>query len=64
MLQNYGMGFGLSTAPLITNGKTRSISAENPRGEVGAGGKEASNLGVGHLRDRHGGLFRRRMVLL
>ena len=46
MLQNYGMGFGLSTAPLMTNGKTRSISAENPNGEVGAGGKKASNLGV------------------
>jgi hypothetical protein len=46
MLQNYGLGFGLSTAPLITNGKTRSISAENPKGEVGGGGKEASNLGI------------------
>lgn len=47
LLQHYGLGFGLSTAPLITSGKTRSISAENPKGEVGAGGKEASNLGVG-----------------
>jgi hypothetical protein len=46
MLQNNGLGFSLSTAPLMTNGKTRSISAENPKGEVGGGGKEASNLGI------------------
>ncbi|WP_258171246.1 hypothetical protein [Paenibacillus sp. R14(2021)] len=46
MLQNHGLGFGLATAPLMTNAKTRSISAENPKGEVGAGGKEASNLDI------------------
>jgi hypothetical protein len=45
MLQNYGLGFGLSTAALMTSGKSRSISAENPKGEAGSGGKEASNLG-------------------
>ncbi|MFC0329832.1 hypothetical protein ACFOLF_31670 [Paenibacillus sepulcri] len=44
MLQNHGLGFGLSTAPLRTNGKSRSISAENPKGEAGAGGKEASHI--------------------
>jgi hypothetical protein len=47
MLQNNGLGFGLSTAPILTNGKTRSISAENPDGKTGSGGKEASNLGFG-----------------
>ena len=46
-LLNQGLGFGLSTAPIITKGRTRSITAENPRGEVGGGGRAASNLGVG-----------------
>ena len=31
----------------LTDAKTRSISAENPKGKKGEGGKEASNLGVG-----------------
>lgn len=47
MLQDYGLGFGLSTAPVLTSGRTRSINAENPEGKPGCGGKEASNLGVG-----------------
>lgn len=47
---NTGLGF----LPLLSNAKTRSISAENPKGEVGGGAKEtadenspASNLGKG-----------------
>lgn len=46
MLQNYGLGNALSTAPFVTNNKTRWITAENPNGEKGQGGKEASNLGI------------------
>ncbi|NHW38259.1 DUF2961 domain-containing protein [Paenibacillus aceris] len=46
MLQQFGLGNGLFTAPLVTKGRTRSITAENPTGEKGIGGKEASNLGV------------------
>ncbi len=48
------MNFGLGTLPLLSKAKTRSISAENPRGEVGGGAKEvpeasnpASRLGKG-----------------
>ncbi len=44
---NNGFNFGLSNMPMLINGKSRSICAENPNGEVGAGGKEASHLGVG-----------------
>ncbi|MGO4183521.1 glycoside hydrolase family 172 protein [Paenibacillus sp. TAF43_2] len=47
MLQQHGLGFGLSSAPFVTNARTRSISAENVNGEKGQGGKEASNLGIG-----------------
>jgi len=46
MLNNY-IGLGLSTASIMSNSKTRSISAENPTGEPGNGGKAASNLGIG-----------------
>jgi hypothetical protein len=35
----------LSSLPLITNGRSRSITGENPNGEKGNGGKEASKLG-------------------
>jgi hypothetical protein len=35
----------LATLPIMSNGKTRSISAENPTGAKGGGGKEASHLG-------------------
>lgn len=37
----------LGNIALLSEAKTRSISAENPKGEKGAGGKEASNLGPG-----------------
>jgi len=47
MIQDHGLGFGLSTIPIITNGQSRSINAENPRGEKAAACKAASNLGVG-----------------
>ncbi|AYV71570.1 MULTISPECIES: glycoside hydrolase family 172 protein [Niallia] len=36
---------GLSTLPILNNGRTRAINAENPTGEKGGGGKAASNLG-------------------
>ena len=48
------LNFGLGSLPLLSNAKTRSISAENPTGEVGGGAKEkpdathpASRLGKG-----------------
>jgi hypothetical protein len=47
MLQDQGLGFDLSTAPLLARGRTRSISAENPLGEPGAGGRAAGPLGAG-----------------
>jgi hypothetical protein len=46
-MHNQGLGWGLHAAPLLTNGQTRWITAENPTGEKGKGGQEASNLGVG-----------------
>ena len=39
--------FGLANIGLLKTGKSRSISAENPKGDKGAGGKEPSNLGLG-----------------
>lgn len=36
---------GLSSLPLINNGRSRAINAENPRGEKGKGGMAASHLG-------------------
>ncbi|MFS0614007.1 glycoside hydrolase family 172 protein [Lederbergia ruris] len=36
---------GLSTLPLMNNGRSRSITAENPHGEVGKGGMASSPLG-------------------
>lgn len=51
---NNFINFGLNNLPLLSNAKTRSISAENPKGEVSGGTKEiptadspASNLGKG-----------------
>ncbi len=35
--------FGLSALPLLSNSRTRSISAENPTGEKGAGGMAVPN---------------------
>ena len=34
-----GLGFGLGTIPLLSSAETRSISAENPTGERGGGGR-------------------------
>jgi len=42
-----GLGMSLGTIPIISKSKTRSISAENPTGEAGEGGKASSNLGIG-----------------
>ena len=42
-----GLGFGLGTLPLLSDAETRSISAENPRGEKGAGATAENHLGVG-----------------
>ena len=49
-----GMNFGLGTLPLLSNAKSHSISAENPKGGTGEGGREipdvsspASKLGKG-----------------
>ena len=36
-----GLNSGLGALPLITNARTRSISAENPTGEKGKGGMAA-----------------------
>ncbi len=41
------LNLGLGTLPLLSGAKTRSISAENPEGRPGVGGKAASNLGIG-----------------
>src|SRR5262245_38192749 len=38
---------GLSTAPLLTRARSRSVTAENPDGRKGAGGTASSVLGVG-----------------
>ncbi|RAP73573.1 glycoside hydrolase family 172 protein [Paenibacillus montanisoli] len=42
-----GFTYDLSTAPFVTKGKSRSITAENPTGAKGEGGKDYSNLGQG-----------------
>lgn len=44
MLENYFMN-GLATLPLTSNRRSRAINAENPHGEKGKGGMEASPLG-------------------
>ena len=38
MDQMPGLNMGLGALPLMTNARTRSISAENPTGEKGEGG--------------------------
>ncbi len=46
------LSFGLSNAPFLVDGVTRSISPENPRGEKGAGAREIPTPGqgpAGHL---------------
>jgi len=43
-----GLNLGLGSLPLLTGGVSRSISAENPKGEVGGGAKavpDANNAG-------------------
>lgn len=47
MLDTNGLNLGLGSIPLITNAKSRSISAENPKGEAGGGAKTKNHLGVG-----------------
>ncbi|MBN1348489.1 DUF2961 domain-containing protein [candidate division KSB1 bacterium] len=54
MQQNFESSFGLGTVALLSNSVSRSICAENPTGEKGAGAKEipdennhASELGQG-----------------
>ena len=39
-MADLAMNFGLGSLPLLSNAKTRSICAENPRGEVGGAAKE------------------------
>jgi len=43
----FAMSFGMAGLPLLSDAQTRSISAENPRGEKGAGATVANHLGVG-----------------
>lgn len=38
---------GLSALPVLSNARTRSISAENPQGLKGAGGQYTNHLGIG-----------------
>ncbi len=54
MVELNNLNFGLGTIPLLSNAKTRSVSAENPTGEPGNGAKAvpnpadaAGNLGKG-----------------
>ena len=50
MMGNFMGGFwgnGLGLTPLLTDARSRSISAENPSGEKGSGGKAVSALGTG-----------------
>jgi hypothetical protein len=42
-----GLGSGLGTLPLLSDAETRSISAENPKGEKGGGAKAVNHLGAG-----------------
>ncbi|WGU95835.1 DUF2961 domain-containing protein [Paenibacillus dendritiformis] len=42
-----GLAYHLPGAALLTNGLSRSISAENPTGAKGQGGRAANQLGVG-----------------
>ncbi|HNT34218.1 MAG TPA: DUF2961 domain-containing protein [bacterium] len=40
-----GLNFGLGALPMLSNAETRSICAENPNGERGAGAKEIPDAG-------------------
>jgi hypothetical protein len=44
MNQYSGLNVGLGALPLLTDARTRSISAENPTGEKGKGGMAVPNL--------------------
>lgn len=44
MFNNFNF-HGLGTMPMISNGRSRAINAENPNGEKGKGGMSASPLG-------------------
>ncbi len=42
---NYSTFSGLGAIPLVSNGRSRAINAENPYGEKGRGGMQPSHLG-------------------
>lgn len=46
-----GLGMNMGSLPLLSNAKTRSISAENPTGEKGAGGMATEGTGARCARD-------------
>jgi len=46
-----GLGMNLGNLPRLSNAKTRSISAENPRGEKGKGGMAVEGTGASCARD-------------
>jgi len=45
VFENIGLNLGLGAIPLLTEGETRSISAENPDGARGAGAQEVPGPG-------------------
>jgi len=47
MSDPFPFSFGMAGLPLLSDAETRSISAENPKGERGAGATAANHLGVG-----------------
>jgi len=47
MIGPASLGMGLGTLPILSDAETRSISAENPKGEKGAGATAENHLGVG-----------------
>jgi len=49
-----GLGFGLGGLALLSEAQTRSISAENPKGEKGAGATAVNHLGAGPAHLVHG----------
>ena len=46
MFENLGLNLGLGSIPLLVEGETRSISAENPDGSRGGGAKEVPQGGA------------------
>ena len=54
MPENYsfnGLGMGLGNLSRLSNARSRSISAENFKGEKGQGGKATEGTGAGHARE-------------